>query len=77
MATRVLSKVRAVFRIELPLRVIFECGTVAELALAMLPFEAQPGRTEKIAKVLQKIKAISAEDLSKELEKKRAERQSR
>ena len=76
MATRVLSKVRAVFRIELPLKVIFECGTVAELALAMLPFEAQPGRTEKIAKVLQKVKAISAEDLSKELEKKRREKSS-
>jgi amino acid adenylation domain-containing protein len=70
-ATRVLSKVRAIFRMELPLRVIFECGTIAELALAMIPFEAQPGRTEKIAKVLQKVKGISATDLSKELEKRR------
>jgi amino acid adenylation domain-containing protein/non-ribosomal peptide synthase protein (TIGR01720 family) len=74
MVTRVLSKVRAVFRIELPLRVVFECGTVAELAVAILPFESQPGRTEKIAKVLQKVKGISAEDLSKELEKKRREK---
>jgi acyl carrier protein len=76
MATRVLSKVRAIFRMELPLRVIFECGTIAELAVAMIPFEAQPGRTEKIAKVLQKVKGISATDLSKELEKKRREKAS-
>jgi len=74
MATRVLSKVRAIFRMELPLRVIFEYATIAELALAMVPYEAEPGRTEKIAKVLQKIKGISAADLSKELEKKRREK---
>jgi acyl carrier protein len=76
MATRVLSKVRAIFRIEVPLRVVFECGTVAELAAAIVPFEAQPGMTEKIARVLQKVKQISAADLSKELQKKRRERTS-
>lgn len=74
MATRVLSKIRAILRLELPLRVLFECGTVAELALAILPFEAQPGRTEKIARAMQRVKHISAEDLSRELQKKRRER---
>jgi amino acid adenylation domain-containing protein/non-ribosomal peptide synthase protein (TIGR01720 family) len=74
MATRVLSKVRAIFRLELPLRVLFECGTVADLARAMVPLETQPGRTEKIARAMQKVKSISAEDLSRELQKKRRER---
>ena len=77
MATRVLSKVRAIFRMELPLRVLFECGTVADLALAIVPFEAQPGQTEKIARVLQKVKSLPAEDLSKELQRKRRERDNR
>ncbi|HMF55053.1 MAG TPA: amino acid adenylation domain-containing protein [Pyrinomonadaceae bacterium] len=77
MATRVLSNVRRIFRMELPLRVIFESNTIADLALAIIPFETQPGQTEKIARVLQKVKGISAEEVSKELEKKRRERNSR
>jgi len=77
LATRVLSKVRAIFRTELPLRVIFECGTIADLALAIVAFEPQPGQTEKIARVLQKVKSLPAEDLSKELQRKRRKRDSR
>jgi amino acid adenylation domain-containing protein/non-ribosomal peptide synthase protein (TIGR01720 family) len=74
MATRVLSNVRRIFRMELPLRVIFESGTIAELALAIIPFETQPGQLEKIARVLQKVKGISSEEAGKELLKKRRER---
>ncbi|MGA9994161.1 MAG: amino acid adenylation domain-containing protein, partial [Pyrinomonadaceae bacterium] len=73
-ATRVLSNVRRIFRMELPLRVIFESNTIADLALAIIPFEAQPGQTEKIARVLQKVKGISALEVGKELERKRRER---
>jgi amino acid adenylation domain-containing protein len=74
MATRVLSNVRRIFRLELPLRVVFEAHTIAELAPAVVTFETRPGQTEKIARVLRKLKGISAEEVKKELERKREER---
>jgi amino acid adenylation domain-containing protein len=77
MATRVLSNVRRIFRIELPLRVIFESSTVADLALAIIPFETQPGQLEKIARVLQKVKGISTQEVGQELLRKRRERNKR
>jgi amino acid adenylation domain-containing protein/non-ribosomal peptide synthase protein (TIGR01720 family) len=77
MATRVLSNVRRIFRIELPLKVVFESATVAELAPAVVAFEAEPGQVEKIARVLQKLKGISAEEARRELQRKRRERSER
>ncbi|HLM57759.1 MAG TPA: amino acid adenylation domain-containing protein, partial [Pyrinomonadaceae bacterium] len=77
MATRVLSNVRRIFRIELPLRVIFESATVAELAAAVAAFETRPGQIEKIARVLQKLKSIPAEEARRELQRKRRERSER
>jgi acyl carrier protein len=77
LATRVLSNVRRLFRLELPLRVLFEAHTVAELALAIIPYETQPGQAERIARVLQKLKGISAEEVKRELQRKRRERESR
>jgi amino acid adenylation domain-containing protein/non-ribosomal peptide synthase protein (TIGR01720 family) len=74
MATRVLSNVRRIFRIELPLKVVFESATVAELARAVIAFESEPGQLEKIARVLQKLKSISADEARQELQRKRRER---
>jgi amino acid adenylation domain-containing protein/non-ribosomal peptide synthase protein (TIGR01720 family) len=74
MATRVLSSVRRIFRLELPLQVLFGAHTIAELALALTDFEAQPGQIEKIARVMQKLKRISAEDVRTQLDQKRRER---
>ncbi|HEV2861081.1 MAG TPA: amino acid adenylation domain-containing protein [Pyrinomonadaceae bacterium] len=74
MATRVLSNVRRIFRIDLPLRVLFDSATVAELAPAVAAFEAEPGQVEKIARVLQKLKSIPAGEARQELQKKRRER---
>jgi hypothetical protein len=74
LATRVLSKVRRIFRLELPLQVLFDTHTIAELALALAGFEEKAGQTEKIARVLQKLKGASAEDIRMELDKKRRER---
>jgi hypothetical protein len=77
MATRVLSNVRRIFRIELPLKVIFESATVAELARALVTFETESGQLEKIARVLQKLKGVSAAEARQELERKRRERSKR
>jgi amino acid adenylation domain-containing protein/non-ribosomal peptide synthase protein (TIGR01720 family) len=73
-ATSLLSKVRRIFRTELPLSVVFEATTVEALACALVEHEAKPGQTAKIAHVLQRIKSIPPSDLKDELERKRREK---
>lgn len=74
LATRVLSHVRRLFRRELPLQVVFEATTVAKLAQAVIESETQPGQTEKIARVLQKLKSISPDEMQTALAERRKER---
>jgi amino acid adenylation domain-containing protein/non-ribosomal peptide synthase protein (TIGR01720 family) len=73
-ATRLLSKVRSIFRTELPLSVVFESATIETLAGALVQHEPKPGQTAKIARVLQKIKNIPSSELKNELERKRGEK---
>jgi amino acid adenylation domain-containing protein/non-ribosomal peptide synthase protein (TIGR01720 family) len=73
-ATRLLAKVRSIFRTQLPLSVVFEATTVEALASALVQHEPKPGQTAKIARVLQRIKSISPADLKDELERKRQRR---
>jgi len=70
-ATRLLAKVRQLFRTQLPLSVVFEATTVEALARALVQHEAKPGQTAKIARVLQRVKSISSSDVKDELERKR------
>jgi amino acid adenylation domain-containing protein/non-ribosomal peptide synthase protein (TIGR01720 family) len=74
LATRVLSHVRRLFRRELPLQVVFEATTVAKLARAVVESETQPGQTEKIARVLLKLKSISPDEMQTALAERRKER---
>jgi len=55
LATQAISKVRQIFQLKLPLRVIFETSTVAEMADALIANETKRGQTEKIAQILEKI----------------------
>jgi len=73
-ATRLLSKVRSIFRTQLPLSVVFEATTIEALARALVQHEPRPGQTAKIAHVLQRIKSISSSELKDELERKRGEK---
>ncbi|HSE18131.1 MAG TPA: amino acid adenylation domain-containing protein [Pyrinomonadaceae bacterium] len=73
-ATRLLSKVRRIFRTQLPLSVVFEATTIEALADALVEHEVKPGQTAKIARVLQRIKSISSAELKDELERKRREK---
>ncbi|HET9478965.1 MAG TPA: non-ribosomal peptide synthetase, partial [Pyrinomonadaceae bacterium] len=72
LAMRCVSGIRQLFRIELPLRVLFETATLEELAQALKAYEDQPGALEKIARVFQKVKGVSREELHKQLLKRRA-----
>jgi amino acid adenylation domain-containing protein/non-ribosomal peptide synthase protein (TIGR01720 family) len=71
LAMRCLSAMRRLFRVEVPLRVLFETASLEELARALNSFEDQPGKLEKVARVLQKVRSISPEELRNELRRKR------
>lgn len=72
LAMRCVSAMRQLFRVDIPLRVLFETTDLEELAHALKTYEDQPGALEKRARVLQKVKGISREELQNELLKRRA-----
>jgi acyl-coenzyme A synthetase/AMP-(fatty) acid ligase len=63
-AMRLMTWTRETFQVEtIPLREFFETPTIAGLAALSVRCEVQPGQTEKIAKFLQQLNAMSAEQV--------------
>ncbi|MEP7012743.1 MAG: non-ribosomal peptide synthase/polyketide synthase [Acidobacteriota bacterium] len=61
LAVGLASKVAASFQVELPLKRLFEAPTVAGLGAAVLAAESRQGQSEKIARVLLRMKSLSPE----------------
>jgi SAM-dependent methyltransferase len=72
LATQLISRLRSIFQIDLPLRAIFESPTVRQLAAVLQAREPQPGQTERIATLLKRVETMSPEALKQTLEEKRA-----
>ncbi len=64
LATQVISRIRDVLRVELPLRILFESPTVEKLTLAIPEYEQTQGQAGKIAAILKKVKQMSAQGVA-------------
>jgi acyl carrier protein len=71
LATQVVSRVRKIFKVDLPLREFFGATTVAALADLIRRYEAKPGQTDAIARAAQKIVSMSAGEVRDQLGEKR------
>jgi natural product biosynthesis luciferase-like monooxygenase protein len=72
LATQLITRLRAVFRIELPLGIIFEAPTVSGLATFKIAHESKPGLMEKTALILKQIDGMSETEVSAKLQGGRA-----
>lgn len=77
LATQVISRIRETFKLDLPLRCLFESPTVAELSPRLIAHEAKPGMTAKIAQIVKQLEGMSAEEAKQALENRKAIKQVR
>lgn len=69
-ATRVVSSIRKILLVDIPIRHIFETPTIAQLAEVLGHYESQPGVLAATARLRQKIQAMSIEEMQIQLAKK-------
>ena len=67
LATQVVSRLRDLFRMDLPPIVLFDAPTIEQLANYMIADEARPGLAEKTATVLKRIEGMTEEEVTRSL----------
>ena len=73
-AIQVLSRLRSVFLVEMPLHRFFAAPSVAELGKAIVSQESKPGQIDRTLRLLEKIRGMSASEKRQQLEERRAGR---
>jgi amino acid adenylation domain-containing protein len=63
LATQLISRLREIFQIEMPMRYLFESPTIAGLAEKMLQEEPQPGYLEETAQLHIRLNSLSDEEV--------------
>jgi non-ribosomal peptide synthase protein (TIGR01720 family) len=63
LATQIVSRVRETLQVDIPVRVLFQHPTVADLATALAAQERKPGHVERVAQLVLRIEGMSAEEL--------------
>ena len=59
LVTQLISRIRVAFRMELPLRSIFESPTVADMAIVIVQNQAKEAGPEDLARMLTEVEALS------------------
>jgi aryl carrier-like protein len=68
LAIRLAARLRETFQAQLTLRDLVQAPTVASLAASLRAREAAPGQMEKIARVHQRLRRMSADEVTRALQ---------
>jgi acyl carrier protein len=74
LAMQLMSRIREAFRVDFPLRLMFEDPTVAGMSSALIAHEIKPGRTLKVAQLLQQLEGMSEAEVLSRIQEQQAKR---
>jgi acyl carrier protein len=70
LATQVVSRLRDTFKMDVPIRMLFEASTIAKLSDDLVARESKPGRVAKIARLFLMVENMSPEEVARALQTK-------